>query len=56
MTDVDTAYYVVDEDGEDDARPGFVTFDADRAEWYSRHGHRVTAVTGELRTAADLRV
>jgi hypothetical protein len=51
MTDVDTAYYVVD-----DERPGFITFDADRAEWYSRHGHRVTAVTGELRTAADLRV
>lgn len=54
MTDVDTAYYVVDED--EDARPGFVTYDAGRAEWYSRHGHRVTAVTGELRTAADLRV
>jgi len=51
MTDVDTAYYVVDDD-----RPGFVTYDANRAEWYSRHGHRVTAVTGELRTAADLRV
>lgn len=55
MTDVDTAYYVVDEDDED-ARPGFVTFDAGRAGWYSRHGNRVTAVTGELRTAADLRV
>ena len=46
-----TAYYVVDDD-----RPGFVTYDADRAEWYSRHGHRVTAVTGERPHTADLRV
>ena len=46
-----TAYYVVDDD-----RPGFITYDADRAEWYSRHGHRVTAVTGDDLRTADLRV
>ena len=45
----DTAYYVRDAD-----RPAFWTYDADRAAWYARHGHRVTAVTGERPHTADL--
>jgi len=53
-----TAYYVVDGDSDDDGddRPGFITYDAERAERYSRSGYRVTAVTGTEPRTADIYV